>query len=104
MYATVIEKRLLQAQANEHLVLAFQVCPARTRSRPATTTTTAAAAAAAAPTLDAMARDAIEGTVADCGGNLSVAARRPGVSCGLLYRRRRSTVWLPADCGAKTRG
>lgn len=89
MYATVIENRLLQGQANEHLMLAFQVCPARTRSRPATAT---AAAAASAPTLDAMARDAIERTVADCGGNLSAAARRPGVSCGLLYRRRRSTV------------
>ena len=95
MYATVIENRLLQGQANEHLMLAFQVCPARTRSRPATATATAtatAAAAASAPTLDAMARDASERTVADCGGNLSAAARRQGVSRGLLYRRRRSTV------------
>jgi sigma-54 dependent transcriptional regulator, acetoin dehydrogenase operon transcriptional activator AcoR len=172
VYATVIENRLLQAQAHEHLVLAFQVCPtmlgtplqalvgidsqglvawrngvahkllglsggetptaeqalglplaallsrcggdaalplrlpngllvwaqARLRSHDGTRGVASRAAprsdhaAAAAPTLDALARDAIERTVAECSGNLSAAARRLGVSRGLLYRRRRSAA------------
>ena len=172
VYATVIENRLLQAQAHEHLVLAFQVCPtmlgtplqalvgvdsqgrvawrngvankllglaggdappaeavlglplaallsrsasdapltlrlpnglsvwaqARLHSHDAPRGTHPSAAApvapatTTAPTLDALARDAIERTVADCGGNLSAAARRLGVSRGLLYRRRRTAT------------
>jgi sigma-54 dependent transcriptional regulator, acetoin dehydrogenase operon transcriptional activator AcoR len=172
VYATVIENRLLQAQASEHLVAAFQVCPTmlgtplqalvgidghgvvawrnavahkllglagaeaptaeqvlglplaglvsrsaggaplplhlpngllvwlqvqlRSHDAPRARLLPGAQPAAppavpqpaAAPTLDALARDAIERTVAECGGNLSAAARRLGVSRGLLYRRR----------------
>lgn len=45
---------------------------------------------AAAATLDDHSRQLIESTLADCGGNISRAARKLGVSRGLLYRRLRS--------------
>lgn len=48
-----------------------------------------AVAPAAPPSLDDVNRQHIEATIADCGGNLSAAARRLGVSRGLLYRRLR---------------
>jgi sigma-54 dependent transcriptional regulator, acetoin dehydrogenase operon transcriptional activator AcoR len=38
-------------------------------------------------TLDQVTGDIIERTLADCRGNISRAARRLGVSRGLLYRR-----------------
>lgn len=46
--------------------------------------------AAAAATLDDHSRQLIESTLAECGGNISRAARKLGVSRGLLYRRLRS--------------
>lgn len=49
----------------------------------------AAAPSAAPPSLDDVNRRHIEQTLADCGGNISAAARRLGVSRGLLYRRLR---------------
>lgn len=50
---------------------------------------TEAPAHAAPPSLDDVHRRHIEQTLADCGGNISAAARRLGVSRGLLYRRLR---------------
>ncbi|MFO1269912.1 MAG: helix-turn-helix domain-containing protein [Rubrivivax sp.] len=47
------------------------------------------APAAATPTLQQHTRQTIQRVVEDCGGNLSAAARRLGVSRGLLYRRLR---------------
>ena len=41
------------------------------------------------PSLDDVNRRHIEQTLAECGGNISAAARRLGVSRGLLYRRLR---------------
>jgi transcriptional regulator of acetoin/glycerol metabolism len=41
-------------------------------------------------TLDDHSRQLIESTLAECGGNISRAARKLGVSRGLLYRRLRS--------------
>jgi transcriptional regulator of acetoin/glycerol metabolism len=43
-----------------------------------------------APTLENHSRDLIQSTLAACGGNISRAARKLGVSRGLLYRRLRS--------------
>jgi transcriptional regulator of acetoin/glycerol metabolism len=43
----------------------------------------------AVPTLDQHTRQTIRRVVDECGGNLSAAARRLGVSRGLLYRRLR---------------
>lgn len=51
--------------------------------------------AASAPTLGEHSRKLIEDTVAACGGNLSEAARRLGVSRGLLYRRLRDATPRP---------
>lgn len=48
-----------------------------------------AATAAAPPSLDDVHRHHIEQTLAACRGNISAAARRLGVSRGLLYRRLR---------------
>jgi transcriptional regulator of acetoin/glycerol metabolism len=59
---------------------------------PASGTTSAAPAAPARPitpaedTLRSAGRHLIERTLADCGGNVSMAARRLGVSRGLVYR------------------
>jgi sigma-54 dependent transcriptional regulator, acetoin dehydrogenase operon transcriptional activator AcoR len=47
------------------------------------------AEAAAPPSLDDVHRRHIEQTLAECRGNISAAARRLGVSRGLLYRRLR---------------
>jgi transcriptional regulator of acetoin/glycerol metabolism len=46
----------------------------------------------AAATLDGHSRHLIEATLAECGGNISRAARKLGVSRGLLYRRLRSAA------------
>jgi sigma-54 dependent transcriptional regulator, acetoin dehydrogenase operon transcriptional activator AcoR len=46
----------------------------------------------AAQTLESTSRALIERTIAECRGNLSSAARRLGVSRGLLYRRLRASV------------
>ncbi|MCW5631695.1 MAG: Fis family transcriptional regulator, partial [Rubrivivax sp.] len=48
-----------------------------------------AAHADVVPTLDQHTRQTIRRVVDECGGNLSAAARRLGVSRGLLYRRLR---------------
>ncbi len=50
-----------------------------------------APAASPAPTLVDHQRELIDKVLADCAGNISLAARRLGVSRGLLYRRRRDT-------------
>lgn len=66
------------------------VAPAAHEPRPAPEpiqATAPPAADAAHPTLDQMARDAVERALADCDGNISRAARTLGVSRGLLYRR-----------------
>lgn len=47
------------------------------------------------PSLDDVHRRHIEQTLTDCGGNIAAAARRLGVSRGLLYRRLRA--WQGAD-------
>jgi transcriptional regulator of acetoin/glycerol metabolism len=47
-------------------------------------------------TLDAHSRQLIEATLAECAGNISRAARKLGVSRGLLYRRLRSGEWKAA--------
>jgi transcriptional regulator of acetoin/glycerol metabolism len=43
----------------------------------------------ASTTLRASNRDLIERTLQECGGNVSEAARKLGVSRGVIYRRRR---------------
>lgn len=48
--------------------------------------------AAATASLQALSRQAIEATLARCGGNLSAAARALGVSRGLLYRQLRASA------------
>jgi len=53
-------------------------------------TGSSAAAALPSPTLEQHTRQTIRRVVDECGGNLSAAARRLGVSRGLLYRRLRA--------------
>ncbi len=56
---------------------------------------TSAQDAPAATTLDQVTADVIERTLAECDGNVSRAARRLGVSRGLLYRRLRQAPRPP---------
>jgi transcriptional regulator of acetoin/glycerol metabolism len=51
-------------------------------------------------------RDLIDRVLAECEGNISRAARRLGVSRGLLYRRRRDIEARDAQAGgpAERRG
>lgn len=66
------------------------VAPAAHEPRPApepVQETALPAADAVRSTLDQVACDAVERTLADCDGNISRAARTLGVSRGLLYRR-----------------
>jgi transcriptional regulator of acetoin/glycerol metabolism len=93
-------------QARDGLRRAVAVVPAPVpaalppAATPAATPAAAAAAGPAAPaaaskidppgaTLNQHTREVIERTLADCGGNISRAARTLGVSRGLLYRRLR---------------
>jgi transcriptional regulator of acetoin/glycerol metabolism len=56
-------------------------------ARASTPADSAGEVAPAPATLNGLAREAIARTLAECGGNVSLAARRLGVSRGLLYRR-----------------
>jgi transcriptional regulator of acetoin/glycerol metabolism len=89
----------LQARDGVRPVVALPVAaPAVPAAPPAVAPTAPAPEAAAVParppasasaTLDQHTREVIERTLADSGGNISRAARRLGVSRGLLYRRLR---------------
>jgi transcriptional regulator of acetoin/glycerol metabolism len=63
--------------------------------------TVTAVAAAAAATLGEHQRDLIDRVLAECEGNISRAARRLGVSRGLLYRRRRDVEACSAQFGGQ---
>ena len=63
--------------------------PAHSQADGATAATAVAAPGTVAATLGDHQRELIDKVLADCQGNISRAARRLGVSRGLLYRRRR---------------
>lgn len=75
----------LQARDGARRVFATAVAPAAAAPEPAAP----AAAPMSAPSLIAASRELIVKAVQDCGGNISEAARRLGVSRGRVYRQTR---------------
>jgi len=100
---TVWLRARLQAHDGVHRAVAMPAAPPEPTAQvlPEPVPPTAAApeagpAAAPAATLHEHARDVIERTLAEHGGNISRTARRLGVSRGLLYRRLREWAESPA--------
>lgn len=81
----------MQAPDGANFKHAIAVSRPRAIPAPAPAAPPAPAATPAAATLNDHSRQHIESTLAECGGNISRAARKLGVSRGLLYRRLRSS-------------
>jgi sigma-54 dependent transcriptional regulator, acetoin dehydrogenase operon transcriptional activator AcoR len=85
-----MQAQLPESVAARRATAPAAAAPAPTPPQDAPITSAALTTPPAAQTLEDTSRALIERTIAECRGNLSSAARRLGVSRGLLYRRLRA--------------